>query len=643
MKTACFTIGLHLRLHDIEYKIDRITEEYQYYLLRISDGGLIVRTRNELLVALSNNDLLIHGIESAPVTQCKSTKFADLRSLSEERQIKARYRHEYVCSAIKLLGDIPTKVNLDVVVKRVSSKLEDRNSPSLSTVYRWWKTYVESGNNIVALGGKSHKKTGHYAFNDTTKSIVYETINEAYMKVDGETAHDTYQIVRYKIERLNLSRITPLRCPSRATFYRMLNGLSAFDRHAARKGLKSAQKKFIGTGAGPVATRILERVEVDHTPIDVLVIDDNTGLPIGRPTFTCLIDCYSRMILGYYIGFETTSLVSVFRALRHAILPKDPAHHYMSTTDQHWPAYGIPELVVLDNGLEFHANDIERVAADLHFDKQYCPKQEPRFKGKIERFMGTFNRSVAHNIPGTTKSNIAMRGDYKPEGEAIYTESEFACRATQWVVDIYCREIHSITLRPPVAMWEKGLNVVSPMLPESEHALSFCLTKQFKRSLSHSGIRIHNLDYNCSSLNSLRFYHEGAYEVDIRVDTECISHVWVRDEKNGTYLQVPCTAIEYASGLSLRQHEFIRKQLLNLGKRECDEQELLYQKYRFYQAKKEYSEAKLISQRRKGARLSQPIETSINSLVKPENGGNDKLCSTEPARYNLTDFEVDTL
>lgn len=65
---------------------------------------------------------------------------------------------------------------------------------------------------------------------------------------------------------------------------------------------------------------ILERVEVDHTPLDVIVINERTGLADGRPTLTLLLCRHSRMVLGFSIGFEPPSELSVMRALRHADL-----------------------------------------------------------------------------------------------------------------------------------------------------------------------------------------------------------------------------------------------------------------------------------------------------------------------------------
>jgi hypothetical protein len=64
---------------------------------------------------------------------------------------------------------------------------------------------------------------------------------------------------------------------------------------------------------------ILERVEIDHTPLDLFVVDDDTGMPLGRPYVTLCIDDFSRCILGMHIGFTSPSYQSVvqFMGLGH--------------------------------------------------------------------------------------------------------------------------------------------------------------------------------------------------------------------------------------------------------------------------------------------------------------------------------------
>ena len=98
--------------------------------------------------------------------------------------------------------------------------------------------------------------------------------------------------------------------------------LRAFDKHAARYGHDSAVKAFRDVKGHSIAKAPLERAEIDHTLLDLMVVDDQTGIPLGRPSVTACIDCYTRCILGIYIGFNPLSYQSVAACLKDCFLPK---------------------------------------------------------------------------------------------------------------------------------------------------------------------------------------------------------------------------------------------------------------------------------------------------------------------------------
>jgi putative transposase len=47
--------------------------------------------------------------------------------------------------------------------------------------------------------------------------------------------------------------------------------------------------------------------QIDHTPMDVIVVDEEHRQPIQRPSLTVVIDVYSRVVLGFAIYVEKPS------------------------------------------------------------------------------------------------------------------------------------------------------------------------------------------------------------------------------------------------------------------------------------------------------------------------------------------------
>ena len=74
----------------------------------------------------------------------------------------------------------------------------------------------------------------------------------------------------------------------------------------------------------PVIESILEQVQIDHTVIDLIVVDERERQPIGRPYLTVAIDGCSRCILGMVVTLDAPSAVSVGLCLAHAAIDKRP-------------------------------------------------------------------------------------------------------------------------------------------------------------------------------------------------------------------------------------------------------------------------------------------------------------------------------
>lgn len=65
-----------------------------------------------------------------------------------------------------------------------------------------------------------------------------------------------------------------------------------------RRGYKEkAKNKFQPKpGRFPDVSYPLDVIQIDHTPMDIILADDKTRQAIGRPWLTVAIDVYSRMI-----------------------------------------------------------------------------------------------------------------------------------------------------------------------------------------------------------------------------------------------------------------------------------------------------------------------------------------------------------
>ena len=58
-------------------------------------------------------------------------------------------------------------------------------------------------------------------------------------------------------------------------------------------------------------------------PVDVIVVEEQTRLPLGRPWLSLAVDVPTRMVAGFHLSFDDPSVLAVALVLTHAVLPKE--------------------------------------------------------------------------------------------------------------------------------------------------------------------------------------------------------------------------------------------------------------------------------------------------------------------------------
>ncbi|WP_455713491.1 hypothetical protein [Streptosporangium canum] len=95
--------------------------------------------------------------------------------------------------------------------------------------------------------------------------------------------------------------------PARNTPARRIEALDPAATAAAREGADGARRLQSAGGEPPSIEGLLEQVQIDHTPVDLEVVDERHRLPIGRPYVTAAIDVASRCVVGLVVRLEAPS------------------------------------------------------------------------------------------------------------------------------------------------------------------------------------------------------------------------------------------------------------------------------------------------------------------------------------------------
>lgn len=436
MKNFAFTQGLEFIHGERRFTLRRRLIDGSFQL-EGEDGELIKCSEADIILGCSRGEWLVDeaALNAPVVVDPKISR--DIATFPEELQFKAKQRSEYLARITKGKDLVMNVKEISKQIAQIALELNDPHPPSAITLYRWYVRLKKGSNSPVDLVDRFKQRGRRLSWTKVVKDTVDQAIKEVYFNQQVYPRMAVVELVETRLRQLAKQTDQLIKIPSQSSIYRYLGKLEAYTVVASRLGKPEADLRFRSVKGKQVSTRLLERWEIDHTPLDILVICEKTYLPLGRPWLTIAIDKYSRMIVGFYMSFREPSAYAVLQCMKQAILPKDEILAAYPDIKTPWPARGIPETIVCDNGMDLHANALMNFCQELGIQVQFCPAKTPQYKGSVERVFRTIEEGLIHQLPGTVFANIEARGDYPSETKATLTLSDLQHLLIKWIVDIY--------------------------------------------------------------------------------------------------------------------------------------------------------------------------------------------------------------
>jgi putative transposase len=503
-------------------------------------------------------------------------------------------------------------------IQKVAAELDDIKPPHETTIYRWRRRYRLAQRDIRALldctgrrGGKGQSRLA-----DVVEGVVQDKIETAFLNSKRGTAEDVYNAVFLEIQRLNTTRIESdwLKVPGLRTIQRRIQSINAFERTVARYGEREARRRFADQLCARKVTRILEIVEIDHTPIDLMYTDAN-GLVIDRPYITVVFDRFSRCVLGFCISSAGHGVHAVFEALRHAMMPKNYLRKRFPELFLEWPCHGWPERLLMDNGREFHALAVIDALTNLGVICEYAASRDPNDKPFVERFLKTFNYSFIHKLPGTTLAKVHQRIGFKSEDEACITFEQLNEMVHVWITSIYHLRPHKgLAGRAPIDVWKESAAAFPPALKCNAEDLSIEFGEFAECALQHYGIDFNTFRYVSPELLALRRMLPAKQKVQIKAPYENASAIWVWNPIDCNYIRANNTDEQF-NNLTVEQARLLKRKYAESDPHQrtrADGEETIRQEAT------EAMQSKKLKTRKKGARQAHTTSKSINRLPPVE-------------------------
>jgi putative transposase len=178
---------------------------------------------------------------------------------------------------------------------------------SRATLYRLIARYRTTRTVEGLFGPGRGRPQGTQVLEEAKERLIREIIEREYLKPTRPPFRRVFEHIRLACCQRGWS------APSWRTAKSRLLSIDQRVR-AVRRGDATAIRAMDPTPGEYIANRPLQIVQIDHTQVDVIVVDEQTRERIRRPWITLAMDVFTRMVAGFYL-----SLLAVSRL--HRALP----------------------------------------------------------------------------------------------------------------------------------------------------------------------------------------------------------------------------------------------------------------------------------------------------------------------------------
>ncbi len=264
----------------------------------------------------------------------------------------------------------------------------------------------------------------------------------------------------------------------------------------------TSQLETIGPGS---------RYQIDATIADVYLVSlYNRNWIIGRPVIYVVIDVFSRMITGVYVGLEGPSWTGAMMALANAATDKVKfcQEYGIEISEDEWPCKHVPDVILGGRG-ELAGMNVETLIPNLNVRIENAAPYRADWKGLVERQFRTIHENVKPFVPGYIDTDFRQRGahDYRLDGRLNLDEFTkiviflILQHNNHDYLNNYARDEMMITndVNPiPRELWTWGIKNRSGRLrtfPEDIVKLNLMPTGQAK--ITARGIKFKGMYYTC--------------------------------------------------------------------------------------------------------------------------------------------------
>ncbi|HKQ99078.1 MAG TPA: Mu transposase C-terminal domain-containing protein [Pyrinomonadaceae bacterium] len=312
--------------------------------------------------------------------------------------------------------------------------------------------------------------------------------------------------------------------PSYMTFVRHVRKRPIHEQELKRMGSKAAYNSesfyyFLEKDTPRHGDRPFEICHIDHTLLNIELVDPITGQNFGRPWATFLMDAFTRRILVAYLTFESPSYRTCMMVLR------DCVRRFAR----------MPQIIVVDRGPNLTGDYFKLLAAAFESTVKWRPRSKARSGSVIENLFDVSQDQFVYNLAGNTqltqKNARYVTPSHNPRNNAAWSLGPLYERFCDWAYNRYDTTEHFTLKQTPRSLYVNTIRLTGErrhrMIAYNEDFRILTLpttNKGTAKNIKNKGVKINNEYYWAPTLDERDLLDK---QLPIKYDPYNYSIAWV--------------------------------------------------------------------------------------------------------------------